>query len=265
MFLACWPTTSVGQVARLDPRGGVEVDLRALDRGGHDRPRRGVDRALGLLAQQRRERRQERRERGRAAGCRRASCSPRGPTGSDAASGRRGARGSTPSRPGRAPRGSATSSSTRPFSCASAGLKRVPWQQDVHQRGLDAEHPDDAGDAAAAGQQAERRLGQAELDLAVVDDDPVVAGQRDLEAAAERGAVDRGDDRLRKVSSRRRSALMRLDLAKTVGASSGVAWIISLRLPPAKKVFLALATTTPVTSRPARRTAGRPRRASTSR
>ena len=30
----------------------------------------------------------------------------------------------------------------------------------------------------------------------VVDRDPVVAGQRDLEAAAERGAVDRGDDRL---------------------------------------------------------------------
>jgi hypothetical protein len=27
----------VGQVARLDPRGGVEVDLRALDRGGQDR------------------------------------------------------------------------------------------------------------------------------------------------------------------------------------------------------------------------------------
>ena len=31
------------------------------------------------------------------------------------------------------------------------------------------------------------------------------------------------------------------------GASSGLAWIISDRLPPAKKVFLALATTTPVT------------------
>ena len=29
-----------------------------------------------------------------------------------------------------------------------------------------------------------------------VGDDPVVAGQRDLQAAAERGAVDRGDDRL---------------------------------------------------------------------
>ena len=35
--------------------------------------------------------------------------------------------------------------------------------------------------------------------------------------------------------------------AKNRGASSGFAWIISVRLPPAKNVFLALATTTPVT------------------
>ena len=58
----------VGEVAALDARGGVEVDLRALDRGAHDRARRGVDRALGLLAQQGGERRQELRQRGRLRG-----------------------------------------------------------------------------------------------------------------------------------------------------------------------------------------------------
>ena len=81
------------------------------------------------------------------------------------------------------------------MSSASAGLKRVPWSSTSISAGLDAEHPDDAGDAAAAGQQAEGRLGQADLGRGVVDDDPVVAGQRDLEAAAEGGAVDRGHDR----------------------------------------------------------------------
>ena len=35
--------------------------------------------------------------------------------------------------------------------------------------------------------------------------------------------------------------------ANSAGASSGVAWIIFCRLPPAKKVFLALVRTTPVT------------------
>ena len=63
----------VGQVAGLDPRGGVEVDAGTLDRGRQDRPGGGVDGALGLLAQQRRERRQERRELGVA---RRATGSP---------------------------------------------------------------------------------------------------------------------------------------------------------------------------------------------
>ena len=61
----------LGEVARLDPRRGLEVDLRALDGRGQDRARRRVVRALGLLAQVGRERRQERRElgvAGRAAG-----------------------------------------------------------------------------------------------------------------------------------------------------------------------------------------------------
>ena len=49
-----------------------------------------------------------------------------------------------------------------------------------------------------------------------------------------------------KVSSRRSEALMPSPISKIAGASSLVAWTIALRLPPAKKVFLALATTTPV-------------------
>jgi hypothetical protein len=49
------------------------------------------------------------------------------------------------------------------------------------------------------------------------------------------------------VSSRRRPAFMDSTIAKISGASSLVAWLISLRLPPAKNVFFALATTTPVT------------------
>ena len=48
--------------------------------------------------------------------------------------------------------------------------------------------------AAGAGQDAELHLGQAELRLR--RGDAVVAGERELEAAAEREAADRGDQRL---------------------------------------------------------------------
>ena len=184
-----------GEVARLDPRRGVEVDLRALDRGAEDRPRRGVDGALGLLAQQRREGRAGTAPGPGSSACRRASCSRRGPTAGWPPPRRRGARGSTPSRPARSSSRVGSSSSTRPLASAPCGSNWVPGMQHVHQRGLQAEHAYDARDAAAAGQQAEGGLGQADLDRAVVDGDAVVGGQRDLEATAERGAVDRGDDR----------------------------------------------------------------------
>ena len=49
------------------------------------------------------------------------------------------------------------------------------------------------------------------------------------------------------ISSRRRPAFTDSAIAKICGASSLVAWTISLRLPPAKNVFFALVTTTPVT------------------
>ena len=67
--------------------------------------------------------------------------------------------------------------------------------EDVHDRVLDAEHPDGAGDAATAGEQAEGDLGQADL-VATVRRDAVVTRERDLEAAAECGAVDGRDDGL---------------------------------------------------------------------
>ena len=79
---------------------------------------------------------------------------------------------------------------------ALAGLEPGALAQHLHERLLDAEHPHGAGDAAAAGQQAQRDLGQADLAALDVGGDAVVAGQRDLQAAAERGAVDRGDDGL---------------------------------------------------------------------
>ena len=48
------------------------------------------------------------------------------------------------------------------------------------------------------------------------------------------------------VSSARRSRLTLSTVSKTSPAFSGPAWIMPLRSPPAKKVFLALVMTTPV-------------------
>ena len=82
-----------------------------------------------------------------------------------------------------------------PTLSACGGLHPLALQQHLHQGVLQAEHPDRAGHPATAGQQTERHLGYAELDPVVVGNDPVVAGERDLQAAAERSAVDRGNDR----------------------------------------------------------------------
>ena len=105
----------------------------------------------------------------------------------------------------------ATTSSTRPFASASAGLNRVPWSSTSISPDWRPSIRTIAGHAAAAGQQAERGLGQADHGRRVVDDDPVVAGQGDLEAAAERGAVDRGDDRARERLEPAQVGLDRLD------------------------------------------------------
>ena len=54
---------------------------------------------------------------------------------------------------------------------------------------------DDAREAAGAGQHAEqRRLGQADRAGAVVDQDDLVAGERELVAAAGADAVERGEE-----------------------------------------------------------------------
>ena len=160
-----------GEVARLDPRGGVEVDLRALDGGGEDRARRGVDGTLGLLAQQRRERRQERRQLGvarRAAGHLVAGGVPRVLRGVGV--------GLDPGLGGRDELLAGGDDLVDEALLQRGGrLEAGAGQQHVHQRGLQAEQPDDAGHAAAAGQQAQGGLGQADLGLGVVHDDAVVA------------------------------------------------------------------------------------------
>ena len=190
MFFAICPVASETKYRGLDPRRGGEVDLAALDRGAHDRPRRRVRRALQLLAQVRREGRQERgqlRRGRRTAGDLVAVAVPRllrvtvvrrdPPVGRvEQFVGRHHLVDD------------ADDSGVR-------GLHPLTLQQHLHQRVLQAEHPDRAGHAATAGQQTERHLGYADLDPVVVGNDPVVTGERDLQPAAERRSVDRGNDR----------------------------------------------------------------------
>jgi hypothetical protein len=68
--------------------------------------------------------------------------------------------------------------------------------QQVGLRGHQAELARHLGDAAAAGDQAQRDLGQAELRLGVVHRDAVMAHQRHLPAAAQRRAVQAAHHRL---------------------------------------------------------------------
>ena len=81
-----------------------------------------------------------------------------------------------------------------------ADVARPPWRRSacrvVHhlQRLLDAGDARQALRPARAGQQAELDLGNAQL--RVGHGDPIMAAERDLEPAAERGAVDRRDHRL---------------------------------------------------------------------
>ncbi len=67
---------------------------------------------------------------------------------------------------------------------------RLAFEQ-VGGRGHDPDQARQPLGAAAAGEQAHLGLGQAELRLRVVADDPVVAGERDFQPAAQRQAVDR--------------------------------------------------------------------------
>ena len=74
-------------------------------------------------------------------------------------------------------------------------LHRLAFQQ-VRRGGHHPHQARQALGAAGARQQADLGFGQAELDLGRVGDDAVVAGQGDLQAAAEGEAVDRRGDRL---------------------------------------------------------------------
>lgn len=112
-------------------------------------------------------------------------------------------------------------------------------EEHLQQRVGDAHEADGAGDAAARGQQAEGHLGQADLGAGGVEGDAVVGGEGDLVAAAEGRAVDGGDDRLAQGLDATQEDLMAVPVSKASWAFSGPALIMSLRSPPAKKVFLA--------------------------
>ena len=181
-----------GEVAALDAAGGVEVHLRTLDRGGQDGPRGRHVRALDLLAQQRRERRQDGRQ--RRAG--------RGSAGHLVALGvpRLGVLVRVGLDPRLGGRDEFLDAADEFVDQADVlGLLRIEpgaLGQDVDEGVLDAHHPHGAGHAAAAGQQAQADLRQADGAALDVRGDAVVARQGDLQSAAEGRAVDGRDDRL---------------------------------------------------------------------
>jgi hypothetical protein len=175
------------EVAALDALRGVEVHLRALDGGAHDGARRRVVRTLQLLLQVGRERRQVARElgvAGRAAGHLVALGVP----------GLRGLRvgGDERTRLRQHVVGVLGQLVDEAGGERLRGLEARTLDEHVHDGLLHAEQAHGAHDAAAAGQQAERDLGQAQLDARVVEAHAVVTCERDLEATAEGGAVDGG-------------------------------------------------------------------------
>ena len=84
-------------------------------------------------------------------------------------------------------------------------------QNDLHQRVLNAQHANDAGDTAAARQEAEGDLWQANLGTAGIGSNAVVSSQRDLEAAAQCCAVDGGNNRHRELLQATQRGLHILD------------------------------------------------------
>ena len=187
---------------------GVEVDLRAFDHRGQHRLRRRVE-AARLLRQHRRRDRQHRRRSSGWPACRRASGSPCRPR----AAARRGARRSRPAparaglgavAPGRAP-GRARAPRAGRTACLRAGRAARPSSPS---RRIIFVMP------VAPGIRPERDLGQAELDLRVVDRDAAVRGQRHLPAAAERRAVRAARPPACPASRACGSSLHRLDLGE---------------------------------------------------
>ena len=78
------------------------------------------------------------------------------------------------------------------------GVIRAPGRAGAHRRHrrLNADQARQPLGAAAAGEEADLDLRQAELDLRVIGDHAIVAGQRQFQTAAQRQAVDRRGDRL---------------------------------------------------------------------
>ena len=91
---------------------------------------------------------------------------------------------------------SSTRSSSKPLSRALPGRHELTAQDRLERR-LDADHPRQPLGAAGTRQQTELDLRQTEAGAAVAD--PVVAAERQFQAAAEGGAVDRRHHRLRAV------------------------------------------------------------------
>jgi hypothetical protein len=86
----------------------------------------------------------------------------------------------------------AASPCRKPSFAASCGAHRLAFHQ--HRQGrLQAEQAHGLRDAARAGQQAQRRLGKAELDALIVEADAAVRAERELPAATERRAFEAGD------------------------------------------------------------------------
>ena len=130
------------------------------------------------------------------------------------------------------------------------GLRRLEpraLRQHVHERVLDAEHPDSAGNATTARQQAKCDLGEADNKTLDVRGNAVVTREGDLQAPAQCGAVDGGHDGLAEGLERPQIPLDRLDGVNASPAFSGPILTMPFRSPPAKKVFFPLVMTTPVT------------------
>ena len=151
----------VGQVTGLDPQRGVEVDLAAFHRRRQDVVRRRHRGALELLAQVGREGRQHRGERRVGRGAAGDLVALAGPRAGPAAGWPRSSAGQRRAAP-RACRPARRRCRSRP---RRPGRKPLALQQQLHQGVGYPEHPDRADHAAAAGQQAEGDLGQAELGL----------------------------------------------------------------------------------------------------
>ena len=240
---------------------GVEVDLGALDGGGQDGARRRVGRALELLAQVGRERGQLGGERGRgrgAAGDLVARAVPR----------LRPRRGWPRSRPGprpaarrgrRPPRRPARPPGPWPGAC------RWPCSSTFSQR---------VGRCRACrtvrttppppGSRPRVTSGRPISTSGASSDDPVVAGQRDLQPAAERGAVDARRPPAGRGSPAGAAGVLTLPVlaSRRPRPRPASAAIRSFRSPPAKKVFLARGDDDAGDRRPSRPPAGRPSRSS---